>query len=156
MKTIIAIILTLGMASATNYNVVLTEIYEDDQIKISVSYDGNVKEKIMHSYDFNNLDELRLSKEIEAEKSVGKFTKGFKDIDGNTYYQFKSNDDSTWWTLTETEIGFKPSAEKEYVLLYSNNGTTAEGKPCDCLPEWECECEVYDDIFFGIFESNDI
>lgn len=46
--------------------------------------------------------------------------------------------------------------EKDYILKYDNNGTTAENKSCECLPEWECECEVYDDIFLGIFESGDV
>lgn len=88
--------------------------------------------------------------------TVGKFTNSFEDIDGKIYYQFKSNDDLVWWALTEKEIGFIPSMEKDYILKYDNNGTTAEEKPCDCLPEWECECEVYDDIFLGIFESGDV
>ena len=154
MKTIIAIILSLGMISVTNYKAVLTEIYEDDQIKISVSYNGTVKEKTMHSYDFNNLDKLILSEEIETEKAIGHFTREFADIDG-VYYQFKSYDDTVWWALSEAEIGFKPQIGKTYVLIYSDNDTTAENKDCGCLPEWDCECEVYDDIFFGIFESEE-
>lgn len=66
------------------------------------------------------------------------------------YYQFRSSDDTVWWALTEEQIGGIPDNETEYTLIYYNNGTTAENKPCDCLPEWECECEVYDDIFIGI------
>lgn len=69
------------------------------------------------------------------------------------YYQFKSNDDSVWWALTVDDMGFIPNFNKEYTLIYYDNGTTAENKGCDCLPEFECECEVYDDIFLGIFEN---
>ena len=88
-----------------------------------------------------------ISEEIPTEATQGKFSEGFKDLDG-IYYQFKSNDNSVWWVLTESEIGFKPSTEKEYILLYCDNETTAENKTCGCL----LECEVYDDVFLGLFE----
>ena len=85
---------------------------------------------------------------------VGKFhnTTELTDSNGNTdiYYQFKSNDNEVWWLLTETEMGFVPNENAEYALTYYNNGTTRESKPCDCPSEWNCECEVYDDIFLGI------
>lgn len=89
-------------------------------------------------------------------KAVGKFytkiemtdTKGNKDI----YYQFRSNDDTVWWALTATEMGFIPETNTEYTLTYNDNGSTKANKPCDCAPEFECECEVYDDIFITIKE----
>lgn len=152
MKTLITIILALTITTTTNYKTILTDIYEDDQIRLLVNYNGQVKEKIMHSYDFNNLDILHLSEEIPTELARGKFSEGHTEPNGKIYYQFKSNDNSVWWALTELEIGFKPSTEKEYVILYSDNGTTAENKNCECLLEWDCECEVYDDIFFAVFE----
>lgn len=160
MKTLIILILSLTMTTTVtpNYKTIVTDIYEDDQIRLLVNYNGHVKEKIMHSYDFNNLDILHLSEEIPTQKAVGKFHstgewyKGEDYSIAETYYQFKSNDDKVWWALTETEIGFVPSAECEYVLLYCDNNTTAENKDCGCLLEWECECEVYDDIFLGLFE----
>lgn len=90
-----------------------------------------------------------------------------------TFYQFRSNDGTVWWSLTEKEIGFIPntlqdiiqrdiiSAGKsinslseitwdEYVLVYDNKGTTSYNKPCDCPLEYECECEVYDDEFIAL------
>ena len=70
----------------------------------------------------------------------------------NLYYQFKSNDNKVWWLLTENEMGFVPNRNAEYVLVYDNNGTTETNKPCDCAPEYECECEVYDDEFISIKE----
>ncbi len=86
-------------------------------------------------------------------KVAGKFYDSFEatDINGNTdtYYQFKSNDDSVWWMLTAEEIGCIPNGNMEYVLTYDNNGTTKENKSCSCT---DCECEVYDDIFVTIRE----
>ena len=102
-------------------------------------------------------------KTIATEKRAeGRFTADFEhncdscdtDVE-RKYYQFKSYNNEVWWALTEEEIGFIPSYGKSYVLLYSDNGTTAENKTCGCLPEWECECEVYDDVFLGLFEAEE-
>lgn len=93
-----------------------------------------------------------VTKMPETETTVGKFTSEFTD-NGKQYYQFKSHDDTVWWVLSESEIGFEPSMNKEYILSYCNNGTTKENKPCDCIPEWDCECEVYDDVFIEIYEE---
>lgn len=60
-------------------------------------------------------------------------------------YLFKSYDGTTTWALEEEEIGFVPCLGETYTLTYDNKGTTAENKPCDCLEEYECECELYDD-----------
>ncbi len=86
-------------------------------------------------------------------ESVGKFENSFKDVDGKTYYQFKSDDNNVWWALDELEIGFRPAENKSYTLVYSDNGTTAENKPCNCPAEYECECEVYDDVFYRVYET---
>lgn len=87
---------------------------------------------------------------------VGKFYGNIEgtDTNGNTdiYYQFKSNDDEVWWLFTAKEIGFVPNTNTEYTLTYNTNGTTRVNNPCDCTPELECECEVYDDEFVGIRE----
>lgn len=74
------------------------------------------------------------------------------DINGNTdtYYEFRSNDGSIWWDLTEYQMNFIPNENTEYILTYDNNGTTRENKPCDCASEFNCECEVYDDIFLSV------
>lgn len=85
---------------------------------------------------------------------IGKFDApiDITDINGNTgtYYQFKSNDNEVWWLLNETEMGFIPNTNIEYILTYNNNGTIKANKPCDCAPQYECECEVYDDEFVSI------
>lgn len=152
MKTLMIILLALTMTTTPTHKTIVTKIHEDDQITILAKYNGKVKENIIHGYDFNI--PVELSEEIPTQIAQGKFTNSFEELDGQTYYQFKSNDNLVWWCLTEKEIGFKPSTEKEYVLLYCDNGTTADNKPCDDLPELECECEVYDDVFFAIFETN--
>lgn len=96
---------------------------------------------------------LSLSMTVTSNSATtGTFTSSFDAVDGIMYYQFKSYDDSVWWALTEEQIGKVPTIGKGYVLTYHNNNTTAANKPCDCLPEWDCECEVYDDIFVSIYE----
>lgn len=74
------------------------------------------------------------------------------DSDGieDVYYQFRSDGDSVWWILTAAEIGHIPNTEDKYKLYYTDNGTVKETQVCDCLPEWDCECYLYDDIFFYI------
>lgn len=73
----------------------------------------------------------------------------FEWLDGRNWYQFKSYDNTVWWALTTDSIGFVPEANKTYILTYYNNGTT----DCtECAEEFECECEVYDDIFIAVKE----
>ena len=81
----------------------------------------------------------------------GKFYGSYEATDNNgntdTYYDFRSNDGSVWWSLTEAQMGFVPKANTEYMFTYNNNGTK------DCSHE-DCECEVYDDTFVAIREMN--
>jgi hypothetical protein len=90
-----------------------------------------------------------LSPNANEISTVGKFDGSYEATDNNgitdTYYQFKANDGSVWWALTESQMGFIPDDNIEYTLTYDNNGTTKANKPCDC-----CECEVYDDVFLCI------
>ena len=92
------------------------------------------------------------------ESTTGTFDGSYEatDTNGNvdTYYHFKSDDNRVWWVLTESQLGFIPNENTEYMLTYDNNGTTKENKPCDCAPEFECECEVYDDTFVAIKEMH--
>ena len=87
-------------------------------------------------------------------EATGKFyhTMELTDVDGNedVYYQFRSNDNTVWWLLTESEIGFIPDYNTTYTLTYDDNGTTKTNKPCDCGSEIDCECEVYDDTFISL------
>ena len=153
MNQLIALImaLTFALVPASEHKTIVTKIHEDDQITVLTNYQGKVKERTLHGYDFNI--PIVLSENIPTEKATGKFTNEYIDVDGKKYYQFKSNDDSVWWTLTESDMGIVPSMQNEYTLLYCNNGTTKEHKGCDCLSEYECECEVYDDVFVEIYEE---
>jgi hypothetical protein len=93
--------------------------------------------------DFNN--PIAEGNKIPVSIAVG----NFEWFDGNDWYQFKSYDDTVWWALTTEDIGFVPEANKTYILLYNDNGTT----DCtECAEELDCECEVYDDIFLAIKE----
>ena len=151
MEKIIALLMALVCATTpvTETKTIVTKIHEDDQITVLTNYKGRVKERIMHGYDFNI--PVMLSENIPTETADGKFTSEFTDNDGKRYYQFKSYDNTVGWVLSESEIGFEPSADKEYALLYCNNGTTKENKFCDCIQE--CECDVYDDVFIEIYEE---
>ena len=89
-----------------------------------------------------------------ARKTTGRFYGGLeaKDNNGNVdiYYQFRSDDCTVFWLLTEEELGFVPNANAKYNLIYDDNDTTRENKPCNCDQEFHCECEVYDDVLLNI------
>ena len=95
--------------------------------------------------------------ENNIKKVDGKFYCDFEaaNNEGNkdTYYQFRSNDNEVWWVLTADEIGEIPNFTDNYTLIFSDNGTTEENKPCDCAPELECECELYDDVFISVSKN---
>ena len=88
----------------------------------------------------------------------GKFYQSFVAADAadkkDTYYQFRSNDNEVFWALTVSDIGEIPSLTDEYILIYSDLGTTEKNKPCDCSPELDCECEVYDYVLVRVFKNN--
>ena len=108
-----------------------TEEIKDDAI-VDIKYNGYIGDKFAVS------------------KAIGTFESGYKDLDGNVYYQFKSYDDAVWWAITAEEIGFEPKENTEYTLIYYNNGTT----DCtECPEEFDCECEVYDDVFIAVLEG---
>lgn len=79
-----------------------------------------------------------------------------KQSETEVYNYFKSYDGAEHWVLTINEIGYEPVQNTEYTLIYNDNNTTTENKNCDCLPEWNCECEVYDDEFIGIVQTAEI
>lgn len=68
-------------------------------------------------------------------------------------YQFRSDDNETWWLLTEHEIGHVPNNKDKYILIFNNNGTTKANPPCTCKPDDDCECFVYDDVFLKIVRT---
>lgn len=112
---------------------------EEDYAVIEV---GNETVNVL-TEEFNN--PVAEGNKIEVSMARG----SFEWFDGNDWYQFKSYDDTVWWALTAEDLGFVPEANKTYTLLYYDNGTT----DCtECAEEFECECEVYDDIFLAVKE----
>lgn len=91
---------------------------------------------------------------IDAVAIAGKFHGGEDFSTTETYYQFKSNDNTVCWTLTREDIGFVPEENIEYTLIYFDNDTTEENKNCGC--EQECECQIYDDIFLGVAKRQEV
>lgn len=95
----------------------------------------------------------QVSEHIQTVSGKFYFAAEMEDLEGSRemLYQFRSDDDAVWWLLSEEELGFVPQLlEQQYLLTFDNHGTTPENKGCDCPPEYECECEVYDDEFISI------
>lgn len=129
--------------------IITVDRIEDRNIAvIEVCHQDEIKMVDIPAEDFNH--PVAEGNKISASAAVGSFGEGFKDADGNVWYQFKSYDDTVWWVLTAEEIGFVPEVNKSYTLVYYNNGTT----DCtECPEEFDCECEVYDDIFLAVYEG---
>ena len=114
----------------------------DNNIANIEVWDNNVVTSIDVSLeDFNH--NLFEGNQFEVSSTIGTFEWS----DEKDWYQFKSYDDKVWWLLSIKDIGFIPEENKTYKLIYYNNQTT----DCfECHPKYECECEVYDDIFLTI------
>lgn len=139
-KIILALLISMNLTSVPE--VTVDRIEDNDIAVIEVYYKDEIKMVDVPTEDFNN--PIADNDKIIASVAVG----SFEWLDGNDWYQFKSYDDTVWWVLTTEEIGFTPEANKTYTLLYYDNGTTS----CtECAEEFECECEVYDDIFLAIY-----
>lgn len=127
---------------------VIVDRIEGDYAVVEFSKGETIKMQDILVEDIN--DKVSEGMEIPVIAIEGKFygdmiCKNHQGIE-DTYYQFRSDDDTVWWILTATEIGHIPNTEDKYILYYTDNGT----KTCDCPPELECECYLYDDIFFHI------
>ena len=83
----------------------------------------------------------------------GTFRSAIEPVDNTrgVWYQFVSEDETSFWLLTEEEIGGIPSFGCEYVLLFFDNGTVEGNRDCGCKEE--CECWCYDDIFLDIYPA---
>lgn len=142
---------------------------KENSISADVIYQG----KYVSTIDIlkENLNgEKQLYERMEATAIDGKFYTCFADNE-EILYEFRSNDDTVSWILTTEEIAgvnpdnskcsFEelerveniPDYESEYTLIYYDNGTNATNKNCDCPEDWDCECEVYDDIFLAIVKD---
>lgn len=131
---------------------VIVDRIEGDYAVVEFSKGGTIEMMDILAEDING--EVSEGVEIPVIAIEGKFYGDMicEDYQGveDTYYQFKSDDGTEWWILTETEIGHIPNTNDKYTLYYTDNGTVKGTQMCDCLPEWDCECYLYDDIFFYI------
>lgn len=157
MKKLLAILMGISMAvplpaTTSGTTSAVIDRIEGNYAVVEFSKDETTKMLDILVEDING--EVSEGLELPVIAIEGKFYGDMicRDCQGveDTYYQFKSDDDTVWWVLTEAEIGRIPNAEDKYTLYYMDNGTTKETLVCDCLPEWDCECYLYDDIFFYI------
>lgn len=136
MKTLIGLLLTATLFTTNPVNVqggaYVDRIKDNNIVVIEVEY-GEMKEVPIS--DFNQ--KVKEGDHINSKTVVGSITNTFEDLDGNTYYQFKSYDNEVWWCVTADEIGFVPIEGKEYIICYYDNGTVEE----------------YDDILLALWES---
>ena len=154
----IILLFTMGLSgtgTTDNKTSVTVDRIEGNYAVVEVVQNNNIKMLDLLLEDFNK--PVTEGEKIAFTKVYGKFYHNLEmtDMQGKTdiYCQFRSNDNVVWWALTAEEIGCIPSPDKEYELIFFDNGTTAENKPCDCPPEYECECELYDDLFLSITEA---
>lgn len=139
---------------------VIIDHIEDGIVSVETKYKNNTQIIEAHTEDFNTI--VKEQEKLNFTKIDGRFHCEFKTNynyktesvgEEITMYQFKSYDNTVWWVLTEEEIGEVPNFTDTYTFVFYDNGTTTENKPCDCIPEWDCECALYDDIFLGIFKN---
>ena len=88
----------------------------DDPNCYHIIIDGNI-----HEYEVDNT----------TISTTGTFT--FYDYT----YNFTSNDGTLTWSFDKDNLDFKPTANQQYTLTYSDNGTA----------------DVYDDIFISVTET---
>lgn len=163
MNTIITLLLSLGLfvTPVPKYNAVVTEV--SDRATVSITVDKGYRADV---YEFNfpteensyeaHIPNAYVGKMLNPIASYGTFQSSWQGInylgEKETLYLFKSYDDSLWWSLTETDMGFIPEYGRAYVLLYDENVDTKENHKCD--PELDCDCYAYDDLFLGVYSLN--
>lgn len=164
---------TTGKTDIKSVQAIVDRIEDNNIAVVELSYNDEIKLIDVAQEDFVN--PKREGEKIDISAIKGRFYTRFNDNDGHgntqTFYEFRSNDDSVRWILSTEELAgidndnskcsFEelerveniPDYEFEYTLIYYDNGTNKLNKPCDCPEEWECECEVYDDIFLAVVKN---
>lgn len=164
---------TTGKTDIKSVQAIVDRIEDNNIAVVELSYNDEIKLIDVAQEDFVN--PKREGEKIDISAIKGRFYTRFNDNDGHgntqTFYEFRSNDDSVRWILSTEELAgidkdnskcsFEelerveniPDYESEYTLIYYDNGTNKLNKPCDCPEEWECECEVYDDIFLAVVKN---
>lgn len=164
---------TTGKTDIKSVQAIVDRIEDNNIAVVELSYNDEIKLIDVAQEDFVN--PKREGEKIDISAIKGRFYTRFNDNDGHgntqTFYEFRSNDDSVRWILSTEELAgidndnskcsFEelerveniPDYESEYTLIYYDNGTNKLNKPCDCPDGWECECEVYDDIFLAVVKN---
>lgn len=165
MKNIIVLIMSIvvgstGMSAAEktdikNVQAIVDRIEDNNIAVVELSYNDEIKLIDISQEDFVN--PKREGEKIDISTINGRFYTRFYDNDKSgktqTFYEFRSNDDTDRWLLSLEQLENIPDYESEYTLIYYNNGTDENNKPCDCPKEWSCECEVCDDIFLTVVKN---
>lgn len=136
-----------------NPSVTVDRIEDNNYVVLETVFNGNIYISDVKQEDFNI--PKREGEHIPVEAVDGEFYGGSFRVmrsDGKfeTWYQFKSYDNSVWWALTEEEIGHIPEENSTYTLIYYDNGTNQENHTCP--EEYECDCYCYDDILVSVIK----
>ena len=143
MKILLSILMFLNFVPQVKPPEVTIDRIEDNIAVVEICYKKKITTADVPTEDFN--EQIEEGDKISASVVDG----SFEWLDGDDWYQFKSHDNTVWWALTTDDIGFTPKADTTYTLIYYDNGTT----DCtECAKEFDCECEVYDDIFLTILK----
>ena len=156
MKKLLTVILSIFVATSSvcsaNVARVVVDRIEGSYAVVEFFKGETIKMQDILAEDLNS--DVVEGMEIPVLAVKGKFYGNIQGVDcsgnENTYYQFRSDDNKVWWILTAAEIGHVPNKKDKYILYYTDNKTDENTTVCDCLPEWDCECYLYDDIFFYI------
>ena len=143
LKVALAALLAVSIIPVSTSNTTaMVERLEDNNIAvIEVAHNGNIYMGDVPMDLINGFASEGLQVPVTA--TTGEFTPAFNEVDSTMYYHFKSYDDTQWWFLSESQLGFIPEQGKPYTLFVSNNWTV------EC-PHADCECAVYDDFFICV------
>ena len=162
MKILVTLLIALMSTQyATTHDIsdntsVIVDHVEDGIVSVETTYKDDIQ--IFEVFEDELNSSVKDGESLDFTQVKGRFYHAMEVInykdEEEVVYQFRSDDNSVWRLLTEEEVGEIPNFTDIYTLIFFDNGTTAENKSCDCIPEWECECELYDDIFLGIYKNS--
>lgn len=158
MGNMFAILLSLGLVVTPTPKMTarVSEITETDRAVVEVCvdrgyqidayiFDFPVREDGYEAY----IEDAHVGKNLNPKSVYGTFRHQWRE-GKEIYYQFESYDGDCIWVLTEAEMGFVPTENKPYVLVYDDNKDTK--KTHKCPEEYECDCYTYDDLFLGVYD----
>ena len=156
MGNMISLLLSFGLVITPTPKITaeVVKVTENEKATVGVYTDYGYQKDVNY-FDFSTRE---ISEEVGQPLSVkqiyGTFYGTVNSVDGKNektkLYQFKSYDDSFWWTLSADDIGFIPINGKPYVLAFNEGGSTKENHKCPT--ELNCDCYSYDDLFLGVYD----